>query len=97
MYEYAGNLHMHTPFSDGMGTYDEIASAALRAGLDFVIVTDHNVWVEGPEGYYYQDGGCSFSSERKSTTRCASHKRIISWSWASIESSPGGLPNLSAS
>jgi hypothetical protein len=55
MYEYAGNLHMHTPFSDGMGTCDEIASAALRAGLDFVIVTDHNVWVEGPEGYYYQD------------------------------------------
>ena len=53
IYEYAGNLHMHTPFSDGMGTHDEIGDAALRAGLDFVVVTDHNVWVEGVEGYRY--------------------------------------------
>lgn len=53
IYEYAGNLHMHTPFSDGMGTYEEIAAAAMRAALDFVVVTDHNVWVEGAEGYRY--------------------------------------------
>jgi len=45
---------MHTPFSDGMGTHQEIAAAALRAGLDFIVVTDHNVWVEGAEGYRYE-------------------------------------------
>lgn len=53
VYEYAGNLHMHTTYSDGSGTHADIAQAAIRAGLDFVIVTDHNVHVSGLEGYYY--------------------------------------------
>lgn len=53
-FEYVGNLHVHTPFSDGTGTHEEIARAALRAGLDFVVFTDHNVWVQGVEGYRYQ-------------------------------------------
>jgi hypothetical protein len=52
MYEYAINLHMHTPYSDGYGTHKEIAQAAIKAGLDAVIVTDHNVWVDGPQGYH---------------------------------------------
>ncbi|HSM58601.1 MAG TPA: hypothetical protein VK879_20775, partial [Candidatus Sulfomarinibacteraceae bacterium] len=30
---------------------------AIRAGLDFIIVTDHNVWVHGVEGYYETDEG----------------------------------------
>lgn len=29
--------------------------AAISAGIDVVIVTDHNVWVKGPEGYYQED------------------------------------------
>ncbi len=52
MFEYIVNLHMHTPYSDGRGTHEEIAQAAIQAGIDVVIVTDHNVWVKGPEGYY---------------------------------------------
>jgi hypothetical protein len=55
MYEYVINLHMHTPYSDGNGSHEEIAQAAIKAGIDIVIVTDHNVWVKGPERYY-QDG-----------------------------------------
>lgn len=55
MHEYVLNLHMHTPYSDGTGSHQEIAKAALQAGIDVVIVTDHNVWVNGPERYY-QDG-----------------------------------------
>ncbi len=51
-YEYVGNAHIHTRYSDGTGSHEEIARAALSAGLDFVIVTDHNVRVEGLEGYY---------------------------------------------
>ncbi len=54
MYEYIVNLHMHTPYSDGTGSHEEIAQAALQAGIDVVIVTDHNVWVNGPEGYYQE-------------------------------------------
>lgn len=51
-FEYKGNLHMHTPYSDGQASHSEIADAALSAGLDFVIVTDHNILVKGVEGYY---------------------------------------------
>lgn len=52
MHELVINLHMHTTYSDGSGSHKDIANAALKAGLDAVIVTDHNVYVQGPEGYY---------------------------------------------
>lgn len=55
MQELIINLHMHTPYSDGHYTHSQIAQAALRAGLDAVIVTDHNVYVNGPQAYY-KDG-----------------------------------------
>lgn len=52
MHEYVVNLHMHTPYSDGKGSHAEIARAAIQSGLDAVIVTDHNVWVNGLQGYH---------------------------------------------
>lgn len=55
MNEILINLHMHTTYSDGTGTHADIVEAALQAGLDAVITTDHNVLVNGPSGYY-QDG-----------------------------------------
>ncbi len=54
-YEYVGNLHTHTSYSDGHGSHEDIALAAIKAGLDFVVVTDHNVWVGGMDGYRYLD------------------------------------------
>ncbi len=56
MHEIVINLHMHTFYSDGHATHREIAQAAMYAGLDAVLVTDHNIWVRGPEGYYEEDG-----------------------------------------
>lgn len=50
------NLHIHSIYSDGTGDYAQIASEALDAGLDVVIITDHNVLVKGVERYYEQDG-----------------------------------------
>ncbi len=55
MHEIVANLHMHTRYSDGHGSHREIAEAALETGIDVVWVTDHNVWVQGQEGYY-RDG-----------------------------------------
>jgi hypothetical protein len=52
MLEIVVNLHMHTVYSDGTGTHKDVAQAAIKAGLDAVIVTDHNVLVQGMEGYY---------------------------------------------
>ena len=43
---------MHTRHSDGTGTHQDIANAAIDVGLDGVIVTDHNILVKDEEGYY---------------------------------------------
>jgi hypothetical protein len=57
MHELSGNMHMHTPYSDGEKYHAAIAEDAIKAGLDFVIVTDHNIWVEEVDGYYENGDG----------------------------------------
>lgn len=57
MHEYVGNMHIHTRYSDGEKWHRAVAHDAARAGLDFIIVTDHNVWVHGVEGYYEFEEG----------------------------------------
>ncbi len=47
--EIAGNMHLHTTHSDGHKSHDEVAAAAIAAGLDFIIYTDHNVWLDNRE------------------------------------------------
>src|SRR5690625_3225204 len=39
---YAGDFHAHTLHSDGSESVGELAARGVRAGLDFVAVTDHN-------------------------------------------------------
>lgn len=53
--ELVGNIHIHSQYSDGRGSIREIAAAAQKAGLDFIIITDHNTLEalhRGEEGYY---------------------------------------------
>ncbi len=57
LHELVGNLHMHTRYSDGEGSHRDIIEAALKAGLDFVVVTDHNIWVEGFPAYHASPDG----------------------------------------
>ncbi len=52
LHEIVGDLHHHTPYSDGTWYHAQIAQAADKAGIDLVITTDHNVWVDEVEGYY---------------------------------------------
>ncbi len=54
MHELVINLHMHTTYSDGSGTYAELACAALKTGVDVLLVTDHNVLVQGGDAYYHE-------------------------------------------
>jgi len=51
-HEYSGSIHLHTTASDGALTHEEVARIASQAGLDFLIVTDHNVFTPGIEGWY---------------------------------------------
>lgn len=55
MYEVVGNLHIHSHYSDGRGSIPYIAAQAAKAGLDFIIITDHNTLRgkhNGEEAYY---------------------------------------------
>lgn len=45
-------LHMHTRYSDGNGLHKDLAEAGLDAGVDVLLVTDHNVLVQGLDGYH---------------------------------------------
>ncbi|MHC4712512.1 MAG: CehA/McbA family metallohydrolase [Planctomycetota bacterium] len=45
--EIRGAVHVHTRFSDGTGTLEEVADAARAADLDFCIVTDHDTMEAG--------------------------------------------------
>lgn len=51
-----GSMHVHTTRSDGSGTADEVAAAAARAGLRFVILTDHHDASSEPSRPYYRYG-----------------------------------------
>lgn len=53
--DYRGVIHVHSIYSDGTGTYSEIAQAANKSGLDFLIITDHNTLQaldDNKEGWY---------------------------------------------
>jgi len=49
MYNYPGNIHIHSSYSDGSGNIEEIAEAASAAGLNYVIISDHETLAGLPE------------------------------------------------
>lgn len=49
MYTYAGNIHIHSSYSDGAGSIEEIAVFAAAAGLSYIIITDHETLAGLPE------------------------------------------------
>jgi len=51
-----GAFHVHTRRSDGTGTIDSVAAAAARAGLQFVIITDHGDGTREGEPPSYRSG-----------------------------------------
>jgi hypothetical protein len=51
MEEILVGIHMHTRYSDGTGSHADLLKAAMKAGLDAIIVTDHNVLVQDAETY----------------------------------------------
>ena len=42
LFEYVGNIHIHSSFSDGAGTVPEIAGLASSLGLNFIVINDHD-------------------------------------------------------
>jgi hypothetical protein len=51
-----GAIHIHTRRSDGTGSVDQVAAAAARAGLNFIILTDHGDGTREPDPPTYRHG-----------------------------------------
>jgi hypothetical protein len=54
-HEYSGHLHIHSSFSDGNASVEEIARHAASSGLTFIGITDHNTLEglkKGLEGWH---------------------------------------------
>lgn len=49
IFKYRGAIHIHTVKSDGTGDIRKVAKAAKKAGLSWIIVTDHN-YIDNDEG-----------------------------------------------
>ncbi|MDY6855258.1 MAG: CehA/McbA family metallohydrolase [Thermodesulfobacteriota bacterium] len=41
-FEYVGNMHIHSTYSDGTKSIEDIARIAQKSGLDFICFNDHN-------------------------------------------------------
>jgi hypothetical protein len=63
-----GAYHIHTTASDGTGTPDEVAAAAARAGLQFIILTDHGDATRPPLAPAYRSGVLCIDAVEISTT-----------------------------
>lgn len=52
--EYVGNIHIHSVYSDGGKTIDQIAAMAGQSGLDFILINDHGT-LKGldQQGYHH--------------------------------------------
>ncbi len=63
-----GAYHVHSTVSDGTGSIDEIAAAASRAGLQFVILTDHGDGTRAPGPPSYRSGVLCIEAVEVNTT-----------------------------
>jgi len=63
-----GLVHVHTNRSDGRSSPDEVAAAAARAGLKFLIFTDHGDATRTPDPPTYRSGVLCLDGVEISTT-----------------------------
>ncbi len=63
-----GAYHIHSVRSDGSGTVDSIAAAAARAGLQFIILTDHGDGTRTPDPPSYRSGVLTIDAVELNTT-----------------------------
>jgi len=91
----AGAIHIHSRFSDGGGTIEEIVAAARQANLQYVILTDHNdalpfALAKQYEGY--RDGVLVIVGEEVNTS--AGHLLVLNMDRPVEQQGANGLPAL---
>ncbi len=56
MHKALGAIHIHSTYSDGSESIEKIAKIAKKAGLDWIVITDHNSlggYLDNKEGWHY--------------------------------------------
>lgn len=71
--EHVGVLHVHSRYSDGSGTVGEILRAAREAGLDHVVLSDHNRLTAAHRGWSGLHGGVLAAVGTEVTPRRQAH------------------------
>jgi hypothetical protein len=71
--EKVGAVHVHSRFSDGTGTVSEILGAAKDAGLDFLVLSDHDTFAALREGWQGVHDGMALLVAAEVTPRRQGH------------------------
>jgi len=50
VHDIKGDLHMHTTWSDGANTIEEMAKAAMAKGYEYIAITDHSQFLKVANG-----------------------------------------------
>ena len=90
---YSGAIHMHSTYSDGGGSVEDIVRAGQNAGPDFLILTDHDTvqpLLDGHQGYH--DGLLLLVGEEVNTS--AGHLLALGVGRDVSQDGPLGLPAL---
>ena len=90
---YSGAIHVHSTYSDGGGTVAEVVEAGQEAGLDFLVLTDHDTLqprFDGHQGYH--DGLLLLVGEEVNTS--AGHLLALGVGRDVDQDGPLGLPAL---
>jgi hypothetical protein len=71
--ERIGAVHVHSRYSDGTGTVSEILAAGKDAGLDFILLSDHDTFAARREGWEGAHGGLVLIAAAEVTPRRQGH------------------------
>lgn len=90
---YSGAIHIHSTYSDGGGSVEDIVRAGQNAGADFLVLTDHDTMqplIDGHQGYH--DGLLLLVGEEVNTS--AGHLLSLGAGRDVSQDGPLGLPAL---
>ena len=72
-----GDLHVHTDWSDGSETIDDIVAAAVAKGYEYVAITDHTRNLAIANGLTPQKLRRQVDAVRKAEERCGGGMRVL--------------------
>jgi len=84
----SGIIHVHSVYSDGGGTPEEITTAARQANRDFVVLTDHKVSTARKRGEEKNYSGVDLYVEMEASTQAGHCLSFYSASQAKDLSDP---------